>query len=78
MNDEGHDEIGYRLREQYWRQGYGTEIATGLIDYCFKELNFTLLTADVNIENIPSVKILEKFGSFTMKTLNARIEGVRL
>ncbi|MFT6983392.1 MAG: RimJ/RimL family protein N-acetyltransferase [Crocinitomicaceae bacterium] len=61
VNDEGQDEIGYRLREQYWRQGYGTEITAGLIDYCFQELNFSLLTADVNIENIPSVKILEKF-----------------
>ena len=61
VNDEGHDEIGYRLREQYWRQGYGTEVTKGLIDYCFKQLNLSLLTADVNIENVPSVKILEKF-----------------
>ena len=61
VNDEGHDEIGYRLREQYWRKGYGTEIAAGLIDYCFNELKFSMLTADVNTENVPSVKILEKF-----------------
>ena len=28
-NDEDDDEIGYRLREQFWGIGYGTEIAKG-------------------------------------------------
>ncbi|NRA11149.1 MAG: GNAT family N-acetyltransferase [Crocinitomicaceae bacterium] len=61
VNNQGQDEIAYRLREQYWRQGYGREITAGLIDYCFQELNFKLITADVNTNNIPSVKILNKF-----------------
>ncbi|NQY28808.1 MAG: GNAT family N-acetyltransferase [Flavobacteriaceae bacterium] len=28
-NDENNDEIGYRLREQFWRIGYGTEKQKG-------------------------------------------------
>ena len=61
VNDEGHNELGYRLREKYWRQGYGTEITKGILDYCFQELKMDFVTADVNIANIPSVKILDKF-----------------
>jgi len=61
VNDEGNPEIAYRLREQFWGEGFGTEIAQGLIDYGFGVLGFDLITADVNITNLPSVKILEKF-----------------
>ncbi len=60
-NNENDDEIGYRLREKYWGVGYGTEITKGLIDYGFKQLNADLITADVYVDNIRSVKILEKF-----------------
>ena len=60
-NDENENEIAYRLREKYWGIGYGTEIAKGLIDFSFKNMNFDLITADVNIENIKSIKILDKF-----------------
>ena len=60
-NDENQREIGYRFRPQYWGKGYGTEVTKHLIDYCFNQLNFDLITADVNIENIGSVKILDKF-----------------
>ena len=60
-NNEDENEIVYRLREKYWGKGYGTEIAKELISFGFKNLNFNLITADVNIENIKSVKILDKF-----------------
>lgn len=60
-NNEGNAEIAYRLREQFWGLGFGTEIAKGLIEYGFNHLNYSLITADVNITNIPSVKILAKF-----------------
>jgi len=61
INDEGNPEVAYRLREAFWGEGFGTEIAKGLLDYGFGDLGFELITADVNITNIPSVKILEKF-----------------
>lgn len=59
-NNEGEDEIGYRLREKFWRKGYGREIAKGLINYGFDIMNLTEITADVDVENVPSVKILDK------------------
>lgn len=60
-NNNHEDEIGYRLREQAWGIGFGTEIAKGLLDYGFHQLNLELITADVNIDNEKSVKILDKF-----------------
>ena len=60
-NDENDDEMAYRLIERYWGKGFGTEIAKGLIDYSFEKLKVNKITADVNIENIKSSKILEKF-----------------
>lgn len=60
-NDNGEDEIAYRLLESDWGKGYGTEVAKGLIDYCFDVLHSELVTADVWIENTKSIKILEKF-----------------
>jgi len=64
-NDEQEDEIAYRIRETFWGNGYGTEIAKGLIDYCFDTMNSDLVTADVCIDNFKSVKILNKY--FTLK-----------
>jgi len=60
-NDEDDRELAYRFRTKYWGNGYGTEIAQGLIDYSFNDLKLDKITADVNVENIGSVKILEKF-----------------
>lgn len=60
-NDEHEKELGYRFKTDYWGKGYGTETTRGMIDYYFNELNVDKVTADVNIENIGSVKILNKF-----------------
>ena len=60
-NDKNEDEIGYRLREQFWGIGYGTEICIGLIDYGLNVLHTNIINADVYVENTASVKILEKF-----------------
>jgi len=61
VNDEGNPEIAYRLREGFWGLGYGTEITKGLINYSFNKMGNSLITADVNVENTRSVKILNKF-----------------
>ena len=60
-NDNDENEIGYRLREQFWGKGYGTEVTKGLIEHGFGILNFKEITADVYVENKRSVKILETF-----------------
>ena len=64
-NDEKEDEIAYRIIETFWGKGYGTEIAKGLIDYCFINMKSDLVTADVCVDNVKSIKILDKY--FTIK-----------
>ena len=60
-NDEGNEEIAYRFLSKYWAKGFGTEIAQGLIKYGFTVIKAEKITADVNIENMKSEKILKKF-----------------
>ena len=60
-NDEDDREVGYRFRKPYWGKGYGTEVTRGMLNYCFNQLDIALITADVNITNTASVRILERF-----------------
>lgn len=59
-NDENDRELGYRFRVEYWGKGYGTEVTKGMIDFVFQELNLEKITADVDVRNIASAKILNK------------------
>ncbi|MFT7155387.1 MAG: ribosomal-protein-alanine N-acetyltransferase [Parvicella sp.] len=61
FNDLGEPEIGYRLREQFWGNGYGSEMAHGIIEYGFNHMNYEIMTGDAAVANIPSIKILEKY-----------------
>ncbi len=61
VNYEGEPEIGYRLREKHWGIGFGTEVCQALIDFGFNQMDYELITADVNTKNEKSVKILDKF-----------------
>lgn len=71
-NDENEDEIAYRIIENFWGKGYGTEIAKGLIDFCFSTMESETITADVSIENIKSVKILNKFFAIQKEFFNSK------
>lgn len=72
VNNDGENEIAYRFREKFWRFGFCTEIAKGLIDYGFKELDFNLITADSYILNRKSIKIIEKFMYFDKEFYNQK------
>ncbi len=59
VKSKNDDEIGYRFLQEYWGNGYGTEVCQGLIEYC-RNKNFTKLIAYAVDVNIASHKILEK------------------
>ena len=59
LSDQCRD-IGYRIRKEYWGQGFGTEVATGLITYLRSDHSIHYLTASVDQHNIASIKILDK------------------
>ena len=55
-------EIGYSLLEAYQRQGYGTEVVRGLVDWAFAQPGVHRLIAETLPELIPSIRVLEKNG----------------
>ena len=60
----GADEIdlGYRLLQNFWNNGYAYEAAKHTLDYGFNHLNLKNIIGRAHIENIASLKILEKIG----------------
>lgn len=55
-------DIGYRLIPRYWGKGYATESAVAALDYAFTALGLKTVVGMAEIENIASIKILQKIG----------------
>jgi RimJ/RimL family protein N-acetyltransferase len=55
-------EMGYGLRKPSWGRGYATELAQALVRKAFQELGAVVLVAGVTVDNIASVRVLEKAG----------------
>lgn len=54
-------DIAYCVHKNYWRNGYATEMAKGMIDYA-KRQGAEKITVDVNRENAASNAIVRKLG----------------
>ena len=54
-------ELGYRLRKDYWGQGLATEIASAWLRKA-AELSLRSLSAFTHINNLASIRVLEKSG----------------
>jgi [ribosomal protein S5]-alanine N-acetyltransferase len=55
-------DLGYRLMQKAWDKGFATEAAQHSLAYAFYPLNLKLITGRAHIENIASIKVLEKIG----------------
>ncbi len=55
-------ECGYFVHNQFWRNGYAYEAIKKILYTASSVLKFHRLEAHVNIDNIPSIKLLEKSG----------------
>ena len=55
-------DLGYRLMQKAWGKGYATEAAQYSLDHGFQTLNLKLITGRAHIENLASIKVLEKIG----------------
>ncbi|MCP9752860.1 GNAT family N-acetyltransferase [Ferruginibacter sp. HRS2-29] len=55
-------DLGYRFKKSSWGKGYGTEAAKHTLQYGFDKLKLKEITGRAHIENIGSLKILEKIG----------------
>lgn len=54
-------DIAYCIHKKYWRQGYATEMANGMMDYA-KRQGAEKITIDINKENAASNKIARNLG----------------
>lgn len=62
VKDENNDdEIGYRFLEEYWGNGYGTEVFRGLTEYC-RSLGLKKIIANVAVDNEASLKMIKNAG----------------
>jgi RimJ/RimL family protein N-acetyltransferase len=62
-------EIGYRIMEAYWGQGVATEIAKNLIGFSVRSFRTPAVVAFVNVENVASIRVLEKAGMSNMERI---------
>ena len=55
-------DLGYRFIKTAWGAGYATEAAAKTIEYGVNNLNLKIITGRAHIENIGSLRVLEKIG----------------
>ena len=62
INEYGSTEIGYGISDNYQGNGYATEAVTAVTSWALKQNVINCVTAEVDRENIASVRVLEKSG----------------
>lgn len=55
-------EVWYKLLSDYWGKGFGTEALTSILTFGFENIKLHRIEAGCAIDNIGSIKILEKVG----------------
>lgn len=60
--DDQQAEIGFTFSRLYQQQGYATEAVRGLLDYLFGDLRLHRVTATCDVENVASLRLLERVG----------------
>lgn len=62
VEDESYPEIGYQVKNDYWRQGMAYEVATAVEKFGFNQLHFKELVIICGENNIPSMNVAIKLG----------------
>ena len=55
-------EVWYKIHVDHWKKGYTTEALTKLLGFGFKDLKLHRIEAGCAVENISSIRVLEKVG----------------
>lgn len=55
-------EVWYKLHADFWNKGYATESLNKILEFGFNELNLHRIEAGCAVENIGSIRVLEKVG----------------
>lgn len=68
-------EIGWRLRADAWRRGYGTEAAEAVVDWLEWEQPGELLVARVHKNNVASQALARTLGMRRARAIEARLSA---
>nr|WP_295370601.1 GNAT family N-acetyltransferase [uncultured Sphingosinicella sp.] len=55
-------DFGYILSPAYWGLGLGSEAMTAFLDHVFTRPDVSRLTADIDPRNLPSVRLVTRYG----------------
>ena len=55
-------DFGWRYAKRAWGKGYATEAAVAVLDYGVNVLKLNDIVAEAAIENIRSIRVIEKIG----------------
>ncbi len=55
-------EVGYRINDTFWGNGYGTEAANGCIQYAKDRLKLSSVISLILPENMQSIRVAQKNG----------------
>lgn len=72
--DDGTVDLGYRLAQQFWGNGYATEASLKSIEIGFSKYNLKEIIGRTAIDNKASINVLEKVGMHFWK--KAACEGI--
>lgn len=55
-------DLGYRFFQKHWGKGYATESAKAVMEYGLNKLKLETIVARASVDNLNSIKVLEKVG----------------
>jgi RimJ/RimL family protein N-acetyltransferase len=55
-------EIGWRLDNEFWKNGYATEGAKAVLSFAFNELKKSEIVSFTSTINLPSIAVMERIG----------------
>lgn len=62
FNNETAIEIGWRIKTDFWNQGYATEAAKACLEFAFNEIGLKKVYSFTAIVNLPSQAVMKKLG----------------
>jgi ribosomal-protein-alanine N-acetyltransferase len=68
ITEAGETEVGYVLHKKFWGKGYAAEAVTALLKYAKEHIDVEYIIAYADINNIGSMRVMEKCGMVYWKT----------
>jgi len=77
-HENGEVDLGYRILQDYWGNGYATESSIASLEYGFRQLSLKEIVAYAMKNNTTSIKVMQKLGmSYASDIKLEGIDGVQ-